>query len=167
MDRVVTTSLRRTGETADAAGLVDLPRSVDDRWREIDFGDLDDRALAEVMPELAGAWLSDAEYVPPNGESMAAMHRRIGRALDDLVHVAVDETIVVVTHATPVKSAVTWVLGGELEMIHHLRVDLASVTTFSPARGGLVMTGYNWCPTRETVGPASGPDPGPEGSRPR
>ena len=59
-----------------------------------------------------------------------------------------DRNVAVVTHATPVKSAVAWLLGGAAEMIMRLRVSLASITAFGPVAHGLVLTDFNWCPAR-------------------
>jgi broad specificity phosphatase PhoE len=146
---VVTTSRRRTGETAEAAGLAELPSVVDDRWLEIDFGEYEGRRIAEVLAELGDEWSRDVGYAPPGGESIAAVHARVGEALDTLVDSARTESIVVVTHATPIKSAVSWALGAEIETILRLRVDLASITAFAATRRGLVMTDYNWCPARD------------------
>ncbi len=143
---VVRSSLRRTTQTAEAAGLDHLPTTVDDRWMEINFGDYDDRRIGEVIAELGGAWLQDIEYTPPNGESMADMHRRIGEALPDLLERARDETIVIVSHATPIKSVVTWVLGGEPEMIMRLRINLASITAISNDDQGVILNEFNWRP---------------------
>jgi len=151
---LVTTSLCRTGQTAKAAGLAELPTVVDDRWQEVNFGDYDDRRIAEVIKDLGAAWTTDVEYVPPNGESMAAMHRRVGEAVAELTEPAHDETILVVTHATPIKSAVTWLLRSEVEMILRLRINLASVTAFIAAPTGLLLSDYNWCPARGVGGTA-------------
>ena len=141
-------SRRRTRQTARAAGLGDLPATVDDRWMEIDFGAYDDRRIGEVMADLGAAWASDISYVPPGGESMASLHERVGEAIAEVADEAVTRNIVVVTHATPVKSAVVWLLGGAAEMIMRLRVSLASVTVFGPVTQGLVLTEFNWCPAR-------------------
>ena len=115
---------------------------------EIDFGAYDDRRISEVMAELGAAWTSDISYVPPEGESMACLHERVGEAVADIAEEAVASNIVVVTHATPIKSAVAWLLGGEAEIIMRLRVSLASVTAFGPVAHGLVLTEFNWCPAR-------------------
>ena len=63
VDRVITSSLQRTAQTAEAAGLADLPTTVDDRWKEIDFGAYDDRRIGEVMNTLGEAWASDIEWM--------------------------------------------------------------------------------------------------------
>lgn len=148
VDRVVTSSRRRTRQTARSAGLGDAVTVIDDRWMEIDFGAYDDRRISEVMAELGAPWASDISYVPPGGESMACLHDRVGEAVAELAGEAATSNIVVVTHATPIKSAVAWLLGGEAEMIMRLRVSLASVTAFGPVAHGLVLTEFNWCPAR-------------------
>lgn len=148
VDRVVVSSRRRTQQTARAAGFADAPTTVDDRWMEIDFGAYDDRRIGDVMAELTSAWASDVSYVPPGGESMTCLHERVGEAVDELVEEAAESNILVVTHATPIKSAVVWLLGGSAEMIMRLRVSLASVTAFGPVSHGLVLSEFNWCPAR-------------------
>lgn len=148
VDRVVVSSRRRTQQTARAAGFVDIPTTVDDRWMEIDFGAYDDRRIGDVMAELAAAWTSDVSYVPPGGESMTCLHERVGEAAAELVEEAASSNILVVTHATPIKSAVVWLLGGGAEMIMRLRVSLASITAFRPVSHGLVLNEFNWCPAR-------------------
>ena len=115
---------------------------------EIDFGSYDDRRISEVMAELGESWASDISYVPPGGESMASLHQRVGEAVAEISEEAVTRNVVVVTHATPIKSAVVWLLGGSAEMIMRLRVSLASVTVFGPVAHGLVLTEFNWCPAR-------------------
>jgi len=148
VDRVVVSSRRRTQQTARAAGLAGLSTTVDDRWMEIDFGAYDDRRIGEVMAELGAAWVSDISYAPPGGESMACLHERVGEAVAEIAEEASTRNILVVTHATPIKSAVVRLLGGGAEMIMRLRVSLASITAFRPVSHGLVLTEFNWCPAR-------------------
>ena len=148
VDRVVVSSRRRTQQTARAAGLADVSATVDDRWTEIDFGAYDDRRIGDVMAELTSAWAADVSYVPPGGESMTCLHKRVGEAVAELVEEATTSNILVVTHATPIKSAVVWLLGGGAEMIMRLRVSLASITAFRPVAHGLVLDEFNWCPAR-------------------
>ncbi len=151
IDSVVTSSLARTKQTAESAGLGDLPTTVDDRWREIDFGDYDERRIGEVMAELGSAWRRDINFTPTNGESMGSMHQRIGEALNPLLERSKDENIVVVTHATPIKSVVGWILGGSAESILKLRINLASVTTISNDEQGALLQEFNWRPNPENT----------------
>lgn len=146
IDRVVMSSLQRTAQTAEEAGVDHLPTTVDDRWMEIDFGEYDDRRIGEVMHTLGAAWAADIEYVPEGGESMGQMHRRVGRALDEMLPHDPAENILVVTHATPIKSVMAWVLGGGAEMILKQWVNLGSVTTFTAGPQGLLLNEFNWRP---------------------
>lgn len=115
---------------------------------EIDFGAYDERRIADVMAELGAAWAADISYVPPGGESMASLHERVADAVADIIEEAKTSNIAVVTHATPIKSAVAGLLGGGAEMIMRLRVSLASVTVVGPTDHGMVLTEFNWCPAR-------------------
>ena len=149
VDRVVVSSRQRTRQTAEAAGLEGAPTTVDDRWMEIDFGAYDDRRMSEVMAELGAAWAVDVGFVPTGGESMLQLHERVGEAVAEIAEEAATSNIVVVTHATPIKSATAWLLGGGAEMILRFRVSLASVTAFGPVPHGLVLTDFNWSPASD------------------
>jgi probable phosphoglycerate mutase len=150
--KVFTSALARTRQTVEAAGFADRPTVVDDRWREIDFGDYDQRRIQEVNENLGARWLADPEWTPPGGaESMAALHRRIGAALDDVVaaHAGIDprarrrDSVLVVSHATPIKSAVAHAAQGGPAMILRLSIGLGSVSTIAPNHDGLVLASFN------------------------
>ena len=143
VDRVVCSPRRRVLETVAAAGLDATAVTVDERWQEIDFGDYEGRAMAD-LPDLTTAWTADLEYAPPGGESLADLHRRVGEALADVKGAAISANVVVVSHATPIKSATTHLLGGDAVMIMRSRVRLASVIAFEPGPDGLVLTEFNW-----------------------
>ncbi len=82
--RVITSAMTRTRQTVEAAGLLHLPTTVDDRWREIDFGAYDQRRIQDVNVDLGAKWAEDPEWTPDGGaESIATLHRRVGAALVD------------------------------------------------------------------------------------
>ena len=62
--RVITSAMTRTRQTVEAAGLLLLPTTVDDRWREIDFGAYDQRRIQDVNVDLGAKW---AEKCRPDG----------------------------------------------------------------------------------------------------
>lgn len=152
VDRVVCSPRRRVLETVAVAGLDAAAVTVDERWQEIDFGDYEGRAMAD-LPDLTTAWTADAEYAPPGGESLADLHRRVGEALADVEGAAASANVVVVSHATPIKSATAHLLGGDAAMIMRSRVRLASVIAFEPGPDGLVLVEFNW------AGPPGSPPP--------
>ncbi len=143
VDEVVTSSLTRTRQTAEHAGFGTGDVIIDDRWREIDFGEYDQRRIGEVLAELTGKWTEDIAHVPERGESMAAMHERVGGAFAELAERAIQRNILVVTHATPIKSAAVWAMGGSAPMILNLWVNLATVSVIGEYHGRLVLQEFN------------------------
>lgn len=147
IDRVVRSSLTRTAQTVEAAGFGDIDTRIDDRWAEIEFGTYDNRRIAEVLTELASSWASDIEYTPPDGESMGSLHRRVAGALEELrAGHTPGRNVLVVSHATPIKSAVVWAMGGPAEMILRLRISLASITLVEHGPAGPLLSEFNLRP---------------------
>ncbi|MCD9622405.1 histidine phosphatase family protein [Rhabdothermincola salaria] len=142
VDRVVSSPLLRTRQTAEAFG---LPVEVDERWIELDYGSLDGTPLAEVPSELWQRWRRDAEFAPPGGESLAALGVRVRAALDDLAEASGPGTgtTVVVTHVSPVKAAVTWALGTDDLTTWKLWVAPASITRLQVTDRGAVLHTFN------------------------
>ncbi len=141
IDQVITSSLNRTTQTAELAGFHDAV--IDDRWRELDFGDYDQRRVGDVISEMTRRWRDDASFAPTRGESMSEMHARVSEACGELALRVVDENILVVTHATPIKSAAVWALGGPPSMILNLWVNVGTVTVLRELRGDLVLSEFN------------------------
>ncbi len=95
------------------------------------------------MAELGSRWAADIEYEPAGGESMGAVFRRVSAACEELRFAVDGETVLVVTHATPIKAAAVWALGGTADMMMRLRVSLASVTVIDRGPGGLLLSSFN------------------------
>ena len=109
VDRVISSPLRRTRQTAEAFGVA---VEVDEAWIELDYGEFDGLPLSDIPPELWARWRVDPEFSPPGGETLRALGRRVGSALDRLAADARpgDGTTVIVTHVSPIKAAVAWAL---------------------------------------------------------
>lgn len=141
VDRVVSSPLVRTRETAEAFGRT---IEVDDRWIELDYGEYDGVPLAAVEPEIWQRWRTDREFAPPGGESLWQLGQRVSDALDQLVAEDVaGTTTVVVTHVSPIKAAVCWALGVDELVSWRLWVATASITTLQLGSGRTVMHGFN------------------------
>lgn len=140
VDRVVSSPLLRTRQTA--AGF-DAPVSVDDRLIELDYGDYDGWSLSDVPPSIWQRWREDPDFAPPGGESLAALRVRVEDALGELADQARSEVVVVVTHVSPIKAAVTWALGVGDEVVWRLFVSPASITRIAVAEGRPVLTSFN------------------------
>jgi broad specificity phosphatase PhoE len=127
--RVVSSPLGRCQATAEViAGPAGVPVTVDERWIELDYGELDGVPFAGLPAELWSAWRADIDWCPPGGESLAALGRRVRAGADALVDEARDRDVVVVSHVSPIKAAVAWALGVGDEITWRMWVAPASIT---------------------------------------
>lgn len=146
---VVSSPLRRAVETAEAFG---LPVEVDERFIEVDYGDWDGRPLSEVPPEVWSEWRSDPHFSPTAGESLHGVAARVDEACRDWAARAGDGSVVVATHVSPVKAAVGWALGADVNWTSH--VDPASITRIDVDGGRPRLRSFN--ETGHLVGLAAG-----------
>jgi broad specificity phosphatase PhoE len=82
-------------------------------------------------------------FTPPGGESLAALGRRVRAALDEVAPRAVEGTVVVVTHVSPIKAALAWALGVGDEVAWRAHVTPASITRIRVSGGAPVLVGFN------------------------
>lgn len=136
---VVSSPLRRARETAAVYG----PPEVDERWREVDYGELDGRPAAEAWLPLWEEWQADPDYAPPGGESLAAVGRRVRDACGELCDRAAAGHVVVFTHVGPIKAAVAWALHVGDRVARRMFVDLASVSRVAVAEHGPLLHSFN------------------------
>jgi broad specificity phosphatase PhoE len=138
--RAVCSPLLRARQTAEALG----PQvTIDERWIEMDYGTLDGRPLDQVPAEVWRNYRSDLEWAPPGGESPAAVYRRVEKACEELAEDVLTHDVVVVSHVSPIKAAVSWCLGMGPDMGWRLYLDTASVSRIGAAPGGFALRGYN------------------------
>jgi broad specificity phosphatase PhoE len=141
--RVVTSPLARARETA-ALLAPGLPVTVDERWIELDYGELDGKPFADIPADLWREWRSDPSLAPPGGESLDDVGARVAAACTDLLAEAAESDIVVVSHVSPIKAAVAWALGVGQETAFRMHLANASVTRIGRgAGGGPVLFTYN------------------------
>lgn len=143
VERVVTSPLVRARQTAEAFG---VEAEVDERWIELDYGELDGQPTSQVPAEVWQRWRDDPDFAPRGGESFAALHRRVRDACEALAEAAVDTDIVVVTHVSPIKAVLTWALGGGTGINWRTRVGQPSITRVAIGPGGPVLHGFNEAP---------------------
>lgn len=138
--RVVCSPLRRTRETAAA---LRLPVEVDERWVEIDYGTLDGTPLRDVPAALWAEWRGDTGFVPGGGESLAALGARVREAAAELADEARERDVVVVTHVSPIKTAVAWALGVGDEIVWRMFCAPASITSIGTTSATPTLHSFN------------------------
>ncbi|MBR5869867.1 MAG: histidine phosphatase family protein [Clostridia bacterium] len=109
VDVIVASDLRRAYDTAkhlaDRRGMTVIP---DEGFREIFAGAWEGRKFSELpdaYPEDFGVWLDDiGSAVCTDGESVAALQTRVRAAVERIVRTYPGKTVVIGTHATPIRA---------------------------------------------------------------
>ena len=134
-DAIIASPARRAQQTAqacaEALGIDPDKIATIDGFREVDFGAFEGLSRAEAEsahPEDFAAWQSSPTQAPPEGESLTALHRRVTRARLKVQEEYVGQTILVVTHMTPIKSVLRQALESGPDTFRHVFLDLASIS---------------------------------------
>ncbi len=135
VDTILASPLQRTQDTASAvASALGIEPVTEDDFRECAFGDWDGLTLQEVRerwPEELSAWLSSFDVAPPGGEPVTAVQRRVEDALVRTLAAYAGQTVLVVSHVTPIKLAVRYCLDAPLASVNRMLLAPASFTTLS------------------------------------
>jgi ribonuclease H / adenosylcobalamin/alpha-ribazole phosphatase len=131
IDLVLTSPLSRARQTAQAvADATGAPLVIDVGFAETDFGAWEGLTFAEVQarwPDEMSAWQADADVAPLGGESFAAVATRVNAALDRLLAGHERQTIVVVSHVTPIKTLACRALLAPLAAMFRMHLDVAAL----------------------------------------
>ncbi|MGN6299924.1 MAG: bifunctional RNase H/acid phosphatase [Angustibacter sp.] len=147
-DAVLCSPLRRTQETAQVvADRLGVPVRVDDDWVECSFGAWDGLTAEEVSerwPAEHAAWFGSVTAAPPGGESLADLEVRVLRGRDRLLARFPRGRVLVVTHASPIKSLTRAATGAAPDVLWRLESSPASITrTRWWSDGGSVLVSFN------------------------
>ena len=151
--RVLSSPLQRCRETAAIITAGPGPGreiEIDDRWIELDYGELEGHPVRDVPEDTWRRWRADLDFSPGGGETLRSLGARVAEACDELIAAAVDRDIVVVTHVSPVKAAVVWALGVGDEVTWRTYVAPGSITRIAPRAFGPVLAAFNVTPWKAT-----------------
>ncbi|MFF5178220.1 bifunctional RNase H/acid phosphatase [Micromonospora sp. NPDC000316] len=130
---VLSSPLSRCTSTAAAiaGALGDVPVRTEDDLIECDFGQWEGRTFAEVRQQWPGemdAWLVSPRVAPPGGESFTQVAERIRRVIEALPTAYPAETVVIVSHVSPIKLALRDALAAGDGFLHRLFLDAAGIS---------------------------------------
>ena len=145
---IVTSPLLRTVQTAQAVAAVTGAAVVtDDGFRETDFGAWEGLTFAEVRerwPAEMSAWLADPEVAPPGGESFTDVSARVIAALDRVLAARAGQTVLIVSHVTPIKTLVAAALLAPPAALYRMHLDVAALSEIDwYADGPAVLRSFN------------------------
>ena len=118
------------------AAALDSRIVIEDRLRELDFGDwegLDWDAIPSVQTDV---WARDIwSQSAPGGESYAALHERVGAAWESLLG-GREQALLVVCPAGPLRALLTIALELPADAFMRIHVDYGGIAKLSDATGG-------------------------------
>jgi len=148
IDVIVASPLLRARQTAgEVAATTGAPVVTDDGFRETDFGAWEGLTFAEVRerwPAEVSAWLADPAVPPPDGESFAEVSERVVGALQRVLTDRAGQTVLIVSHVTPIKTLVTTALLAPPAALYRMHLDVAALCEIDwYADGPAVLRSFN------------------------
>jgi len=145
---IVTSPLQRAVRTAEeVAAATGVPVLADDGFRETDFGAWEGLTFAEVRerwPSEVTRWLADPDVAPPGGESFAAVSERVTAALHRVLAGREGQTVLIVSHVTPIKMLVAAALLAPSAALYRMHLDVAALCEIDwYADGPSVLRSFN------------------------
>jgi len=145
---IVSSPLQRAVQTAEeVAAVTGAPVVTDDGFRETDFGVWEGLTFAEVRqrwPDEMTAWLADPQVAPPDGESFAEVSERVTAALHRVLAGWERQTVLIVSHVTPIKTLVAAALLAPPAALYRMHLDVAALCEIDwYADGPAVLRSFN------------------------
>ncbi len=141
---IVCSPLLRARQTATAiAEGVGASLEIDERWIELDYGAYEGLRQSEVPSNVWREWRSDSDFAAPQGESLNQVQQRVADACAELAQRLDGRTAVVVSHVSPIKSAVAWALGVDVSVGWKTQLVTASITRLAISANGAALTSFN------------------------
>jgi probable phosphoglycerate mutase len=107
---------------------------VEPGFAEMEFGIWDGLTFAEVAeqhPDALKQWLGSLDAAPEGGESFRVVQERVLAGLRRVLEAHAGETVVVVSHVTPIKTLVGHAVDAPLDSVFRMELTPASVTVVS------------------------------------
>ncbi len=145
---IVSSPLQLAVQTAEeVAAVTGAPVVTDDGFRETDFGVWEGLTFAEVRqrwPDEMTAWLAGPEIAPPGGESFAQVSERVTAALHRVLAGWERQTVLIVSHVTPIKTLVAAALLAPPPALYRMHLDVAALCEIDwYADGPAVLRSFN------------------------
>lgn len=128
--QVICSPLLRARQTAQAlAADAALPVSISEDWAEWHFGDWEGKSQAELADSdvdrvaLAKFQRDPVRFPPPNAEPWEQFQARVERGLRSVMHAGDQAPLLIVSHAGPIRMAISLACGFPLSALWALRIE--------------------------------------------
>jgi len=135
VSHIVSSPILRTLQTAhivaEATGL-DVSENLD--FAECSFGEWDGHTFADVRerwPNELSEWLANVNIAPPGGESLSQCRDRVNRGRKSVIDQYPAQTILVVSHVSPIKLMTGLATGAPLESAFRMELPPCSLTSLA------------------------------------
>jgi probable phosphomutase (TIGR03848 family) len=146
VDAIYASPLERARETAaPIAAARGMKVQIDKGLLECDFGDWTGAELKNLMklPEWNTVQRAPSTFRFPNGESFTEMQTRMVSAIDRLRAKHSGGTIVLVSHADPIKAAVAHAMGTHIDLFQRIVIGTCSISAIAYGMGAPIVLTVN------------------------
>ena len=124
--------MKRAQETAAfIAEAIGLDVTTDEGLAECSFGVWDGHTFADARatwPHELADWLASTSVAPPEGESFDDCQVRVRQARERIVERYPGQTVIVVSHVSPIKLMITDAVGAPVESIYRMELPPCSIS---------------------------------------
>lgn len=144
--RVISSPMGRCHESAEALALTrHVSCAVDERWIEIDYGEWEDKLIADVISVeyecMQQLWQDPMNFCAPGGESVPNLQSRVVEGWNGLLTHHQGEHILVVTHGGVMRVLAQHLLSLAPEAMNRLSIPFAGLMRFRIDHGD---SGEHW-----------------------
>ena len=146
VDAIYASPLERARETAAPIGkALDQKVRIEKGLLECDFGDWTGAELKALMklPEWTTVQRSPSTFRFPSGESFLEMQTRMVSTIDRLRGAHPGGVIVCVSHADPIKAAVSHAMGTHIDLFQRIVISTCSISAVAYSTGGPIVLTVN------------------------
>ena len=134
IDKVYASPLTRTQKTAKSvADPKGLPIVLDERLREIHFGDFENAPYDDfknLYPEYGEKWLNTPwEFETPNGEKMTEIYERIWEAFKDIIKENEGKAVLLASHGCAIRNLLCHAVFNDIKRLTDLPIGNNTAVT--------------------------------------
>ena len=102
---------------------------IDDRIKELNFGDWELMAWDNIDNKDLNRWMADfVNFTVPNGENFVTLSKRCIQFWEEIKEQSNFDNIIIVTHAGVIRSLLAHILNFPLDKAFDLQIDYSSIT---------------------------------------